>query len=273
MKDTSEKILKKEEFKSTKNDIHLIISSEIVANEALNERDVDNYGDIEELTENIREHGVKNPLHGYRETDANGKMLFNVTHGFRRARAIAALLKEGVEIKVPCLTRKKSDFSKENIIIEHFTLNSGMPLSTLEKANSIKKLLNYNYTVAQISKALSLTESYINNLLLLASAPMAVKNAVQSKKVAASMVMEVLRENKDLDKVSEIIENVITEAKTNGKEKATKKDLVKTGGSKKASKKEDSKKDVMLIIKELSHKYNMSELDRVNLEKAIKRLK
>lgn len=260
----------KETLKSTKNDIHLIISSEIIADETRNTRKV--YNNIEELTESIREHGVQSPLHGYREKDENGNMKFHVTHGFRRSRAIKALLEEGIEIKVPCLTKKKSECTNEQVIIEHFTLNSGEPLSAIEKAMAIKKLVDYGYSIAQLSKVLSMTEAHVNNLLLLASAPMSIKNSIENNEISASMALEILRENKDHDKAKEIVVKAVSEAKANGKEKATKKDVVRSGGSKKASKKEENKKEVMELIRDISHKYNVSEEDRSKLERAIAKL-
>lgn len=260
------------ELKSTKNDIHLIIASEIIADEKLNERGKDNYGDIDELVESIREHGVQNPLHGYREKAEDGRMMFHVTHGFRRSRAIAKLLAEGIEIKVPCLTKKRSECSEEQIIIDHFTLNSGMPLSTLEKANSVKKLVAYGYEVAQLAKKLSMTETYINSLLLLSNAPIAVQKAVSSGKIAASMAIGILRENKDVNKAAEIVQKAITEANSHGKEKATTKDLIKSGGSKKAAKKTNKKDSLLKLVKSLATHYNMSADDVNKLETAIKGL-
>lgn len=259
--------VKKEELKSSKNDILYIISSELVADESLNEREKDNYGDIDELVESIREHGVKSPLHGYNE-----KGLFHVTHGFRRSRAVAKLLAEGIEIKVPCIAKRKSEYSKENIIIDHFTLNTGMPLSTLEKANAVKKLIVYGYEPAQLSKLLSMTETYINSLLLLSNAPISVKKAINSGKIAASMAIGILRENKDMDKAAEVINKAITEANSHGKEKATKKDLINSGGSKKAAKKTNKKDSLLKLVKSLATHYNMSADDLNKLETAVKGL-
>lgn len=257
------------ELKSSKNDIYYIVSSEIVADESQNLRAKDNYGDINELVESIREHGVLVPLKGYREKDENGKLLFYVTHGLRRSRAIKILLDQGIEIKVPCIAKKRSECSPEQIVIEHFTMNTGMPLSVLEKANGIKKLASYNYSVSEIAKVLTMSENHVQNLILLASSPKAIRDAIEKGEIASSMALEIFKENKDHEKASEIVFKAIEEAKASGKTKATKKHVEKTGGLKKVTTKKEKKEKLLKVLNNILFRYDVDEKDKARIEKLI----
>lgn len=140
--------------------------------------------------ESIRESGIKVPLMVRKIKDS-----FVLVQGHRRHAAVTRLISEGVEItSIPCFL-EPSGTSEVDRVIDLFLSNSGKPLSPLEQANGIKRLLDYGWTNEAIAKRLGWSVSTVLNRIMLLEAPEAVKRMVAEGEVSASRAIAAIREN------------------------------------------------------------------------------
>lgn len=102
---------------------------------------------FEELKNSIKEEGLKLPI-GVQLNKTTGK--YKVVHGFRRTKAIRDLVNEGVEIKTVLVQNVSG--TEEQILIDHITKNSGLPLTSLELSKIFSKLKKYGYSIEEIAK-------------------------------------------------------------------------------------------------------------------------
>lgn len=160
----------------------------LVADESENLRQV--YDDIEELADSILENGVQVPLKGYKEGDK-----FVVVHGYRRHRALKLLHDQGIEVLAPFMLYQRGT-SKEQMLLDMFTTNEGKPLSSVEQAEGIKRLLNYGYSEKEISIKLAKSSAWVSRVNLLNTAPKKVINLINQKKIAAAEVINMISANR-----------------------------------------------------------------------------
>lgn len=176
-----------------KKDLHLIDPRSIIVDFSTNPRVY--YGTPEEqkkLKESIRVNGVKDPL-----LITNTKEGPVLNHGFCRMKAVLELLAEGVDIAyVPCIPTARG-YNEEQALLDHVTLNSGRPLTPMEKAGLYKKLINLQWTQKQIAEATGETQGAISNILKLADLPMRIQNYINEGLVSGSLVMHMLKHHKN----------------------------------------------------------------------------
>lgn len=177
------------------------------------------YGDIDELMYSIIENGVQIPLKGYKEGD-----FFVIVNGHRRFKAIQNAIELGYDIaRVPFLSEKKK--SIEERIFDIIITNDGKQLTSLELGETYKKLMNYNFTIAEIAKKTGKTYKHIADCISVAECSKEVKTMIQEGDVSSTLVAEVISKVKDVDKVTEIIKNASDQNKITGKKKVTKRDI------------------------------------------------
>ena len=191
------------------------------------------YGDIEELMKSIIENGLKTPLRGHEE---EGK--FILTDGHRRYMAISKAIEKGNPIKkVPFIIEEKG-YSDELRTLDLIICNDGKPLTMLEQSEVIGRLLRFKWNVKDVVQKTGKARGYIENLILLTKAPVAVQNYMKEEKISAHAVIQIINGNKkDESAVIAATEEAIENAKSAGKEKATPKHIDKKGKDEKDNKK------------------------------------
>src|SRR6185312_4323901 len=117
-----------------------------------------------------------------------------LTDGHRRHRAVMELIGEGVEIEtVPAVAEPKTVNEAERVarIID---FGSGEPLTPLEKAEGVRRLLGYGWDRAKIAQRLGVATQTVANYEEMLSLPETVKQAVREDAVSASVARNVVRE-------------------------------------------------------------------------------
>ena len=143
---------------------------------------------LAELTESIRESGIRVPL----LVRLDGEEIILV-QGHRRHAAVLALIKEGVPFKaVPCWSEDKKR-GAEDRTLDLFLSNDGEPLTELEKAEGIKRLLSYGWEAPDIAKRLGKSKSYVAHLIQVGNMPEAAKDMVRDGDTSAATALTTVR--------------------------------------------------------------------------------
>jgi ParB/RepB/Spo0J family partition protein len=175
---------------------------------------------MEILKEQIREEGgVIVPL----EVRQVGDEL-HIVSGHRRHRAVMELLAEGFEIEsVPAIPepRGTNDTEREFRLILH---NQGEPLTALEKAEVIRRLMRRGLTRQDIQKRLGYrSQNSVINFELLLEAPEQLRDAVRDDVIAPSTAVEMVREYGE--KAPYMLPDVKERAAKRGKSRASIRDV------------------------------------------------
>jgi ParB family chromosome partitioning protein len=144
---------------------------------------------LDELKASIAAEGVQVPL----EIRMIAEDLF-VVSGHRRLKVTMELIDEGHEIlTVPAIPEPRA-ISEADRMARLITLNQGEPLTPLEKAEVVRRLLGYGWDRSNIARRLGFkTVQTIANYELLLSAPSEVREAVREGEVSASNAVEMVR--------------------------------------------------------------------------------
>lgn len=167
--------------------------------QGLNERT--DYGDIETLKDQIKEHGVIDDLivriH-------EGKL--GLVEGYRRMRCVRELIAEkawkhgGVPVKA-----EPKDHTEVDRLIRQIVGNEGKPYNILEEGRVFERLLSLDipdpktkklrkFTKTEVGAKTGKSRTHVSNALALASAPPAVLTLVEEKKIAGSLVIDLIHE-------------------------------------------------------------------------------
>lgn len=169
----------------------------------------EDYGDLEELAENILQNGLIDPLKGM-FVEKNGKTIFDLTDGFRRYAAIKILVKRGCEVgKIPCRIKI---MSQEERLLAMFITQDNKKLSDIEVAHNFKRLVNLGVTPQIISDRLVKSITYVKDMLILASAPEKLKAHVKAKRVSSTASIKLIK-TKGADEASDLIEASVNDNK------------------------------------------------------------
>lgn len=174
---------------------------------------------LDELKASIKAEGVQCPL----EIRIQGEDLF-ITSGHRRHKVVMELIAEGVDIEsVPAIAEPKTIDEAERTA-RLITLNSGEPLSSLEKAEVVRRLLAYGWSRGKIATRFGFkTEQSVANYELLLAAPIELKTAVREGEISASNAINITRANPTPTQAKEALTRAREAAKKNGKTKLTNK--------------------------------------------------
>jgi hypothetical protein len=145
--------------------------------------------------------------------------------GYCRRRAFVLARQEGAPIKgILCVANNQKEDERT---LDLLNSNDGLPLTPLEAANVVKRLINFQWTSTEIAKRRGVTVQAINNMLALLDAPAPVVQMVQNGEISATFAIETVRKEGAIfgtEKLKDAVEN----AKEQGKDHATKKHLPKT---------------------------------------------
>lgn len=182
------------------------------------------------LAQSIKANGYDQtkPLAGYIAKEGDTAVIY-VTDGHSRLAAVDQVnadpdLDEKDEIKTLPVVVQPSTATLEDLTVALHTSNSGRPLTPFELGLVVKRLLNAEGAdKAAIAARLSVTPRYLDDVLLLVSAPAKVRSAVLEGSFSSTAAIQELR--RDPKQAAERIETAVKKAKESGKSKATKKDL------------------------------------------------
>lgn len=146
-----------------------------------------------------------------------------VMAGWCRRRAHILAMDEGAPIKgIACFSGGKK--KPEDITLDILTSNSGLPLTAMERAKAIKRLLSFLWTPADIAKKTGWSISTVSNLIALHDAPDSIIDMVNSGQVSATLATELVK-SKGAEEAEKMLKSATNTAEKAGKQKATKKDL------------------------------------------------
>jgi len=150
----------------------------------------EDYGDIDELARSITENGIKTPL----EVRLDGDKLI-IVDGHRRYQAIyIAINKYKAEIPhIPCINEPKGT-NEEDRTANLLTLNSGKPLTPIEQAKVIKRLIDFGWKQTDIAKKIARTQTYVGQLLSLNGSSHELREAVKKGLMAPTAAMELAKQ-------------------------------------------------------------------------------
>jgi len=141
--------------------------------------------------------------------------------GYCRRRAFLLAKQEGAPIKG--ISAVANTQSEEERTLDLLASNDGLPLTSIEKAQVVKRLLSFQWTPAEIAKRRGVTVSAIQNLVALIDAPSEIREMVKNGEVSATQAVKTIREKGET--AVEIVSDAVTRAKSAGKKKATQKDF------------------------------------------------
>lgn len=178
--------------------------------EGLNGRE--DYGDIEELKGEIRTVGkILNNSIGFRKDG-----VIHIINGHRRNRAAIELLTSGEmpELRQPITVLKGIPTELEMIQIMLLS-NRGKNFTPLEDANTMLRMATLGSTPKQIADAYFKTEAHVCNSLALAKLPARLKQRIQSNDISSTLVLNIVRGNKEMtvEEIADKVETVLAKYK------------------------------------------------------------
>lgn len=201
-------------------DLLLIPLENISEEEGYNVRE--DYGDLDELAESLAKNGQKEPLTVRMSGDGKTAVLVN---GHRRIRALPlANTKFGASFKAAWCIPEEKGANEESRIFDLFTRNSGKPLTPMEQAIAIKRLVDFNWKIKDIAAKIGKKVKYVNNILDLCAASKELRDAVQSGVISttAAVMLAKAPESKQSSVINKI-KALQTESKEKGQDKDQKK--------------------------------------------------
>ncbi len=158
---------------------------------------------IKHLVASIRIHGVIEPLTVRLE---EGRVF--LVNGHNRLRAVKELISEGMDFSagVPCISDSRT-LTPEARKLRILLRNDGLPHSPLEKAMIFRDILATGMTVEEIAREVGYTTKQVHNLVTLAEAPEAVKEAVQEGAISATEAIKTVK--KHGEQAPEVIQQAV----------------------------------------------------------------
>ncbi|HEP8970273.1 TPA: hypothetical protein VDU83_002611 [Pseudomonas aeruginosa] len=178
---------------------------------------------IRGLAESMKKDGFKiaKPLEVVVLEDT-GQMRLTVTDGHCRLAALKIALAEGADIKdIPLVTLPSKGTTLADLVVGLVTSNGGKNLTPFETSLVCSRLVKFGWSEGEIAQRLNFSESYVNTLLALASAPMSIVTMVQNGEVSASFAVETLRKHRG--EAINVLQDGLAAAKAAGGNKVTKK--------------------------------------------------
>ena len=195
--------------------------------------------ELSDLAASIKEKGVLQPI--LLRTVQGRPYLYEIVAGERRYRAskMAGLS------EIPALVKTIDDNNAMEIaLIENVQREN---LNPIEEANAYKNLMECcDYEMADVSRLIGKSDSYIRNMLRLTSLPDSVKNLVEQGELSASHARTITVAENPEDLAHKIIANKLSVADTER--------LVKNGPRASSAKKHVSKTIDVATVRDIENK-------------------
>lgn len=150
--------------------------SQVIANHATNLRKDYGNEDFASLKESIRQHGVLQPMHVYKNDDK-----YHLFDGFRRHKALYELLEEGIikDEKIIFVVNEIDDEATR--ILKTLLSNERKNFTAIEESLMIGELVELTgKTQAQVAAMLGKTPAYVSKAISISKAEEAVVSAAKS---------------------------------------------------------------------------------------------
>jgi hypothetical protein len=171
------------------------------------------------LADSIKNEGVREPLTCYLEDDT----LF-VTNGHCRLKATLLAISEGAEILSVPMKLEDRYSNEPDRVLSMITRNTGKPLTALETAEVIKRLMKFGWAADMIVAKTGYSISQIKNFLELSAAPDEILAMVNNGEVSATLATKIVKEKGAAEAV-EVLKGAVETSKQAGKKKATQRDI------------------------------------------------
>lgn len=158
------------------------------------------------------------PLAGFIEKQGD-RNLIRLTDGHSRLEAALLAITEGAAIEKLPFVAHPAGTSMEDLTASLATDNSGKPLKPLALARVCKRLMGYGLEKPEVSRRLSITRTYVDNLMQLLAAPKTVRDMVASGEVSATMAIQTIKS--EGVNAAEKLQAASASAKAAGKSKVT----------------------------------------------------
>jgi ParB-like chromosome segregation protein Spo0J len=156
-------------------------------------------GRVRWIADSIKVNGYyKNkPLSGFVAREGDDNVIY-VTGGHRRHEAVLLAISEGVEVPaVPVIVSPKGT-SMEDLTVALVVGNDGEPLSLYEAAVVCKRLAAFGWSSQEIARRLGYASTqYVDGLLALAGAPLAIRKMVMESVISATTAIEAIKKHGD----------------------------------------------------------------------------
>lgn len=137
------------------------------------------------------------PLTGFVAREGDADVVY-VTGGHTRQEAVLLAISEGCPVPSVPLILKPRGTSMEDLTVDLVVGNEGAPLTTYESAIVCKRLIGFGLDEKEIARRLGYSSTqHVENLLLLAGAPLAVRKLVIEEVVSASTAIATLKKHGD----------------------------------------------------------------------------
>ena len=114
----------------------------------------------------------------------------------------------------------QSKLNAHELVVDLLTSNEGLPLTLLQKAKVVKRLVDFDWSVSDIAKKIGVTQKVVSDLLTLLEAPPEIKTLVEENKISATLAVETLKEDPN---AVQTLTTAVENAEKQGKKRATKK--------------------------------------------------
>lgn len=180
----------------TRSDLFNVPVDSIAVDEGFNVRidTPDSLEDDEALCQSILDNGFyrHRPLTIRQSPTQDGKAV--LVDGHRRFKAVLEAISRGAEIKtLPCMAEGQGVSDADRILML-FTSNSGRPLTAMEQATVIKRLLSYGWSEVEIASKIGRTRQTVTNLLDIAAAPHDVVESIKCGEIKATEAVKLIRD-------------------------------------------------------------------------------
>lgn len=137
------------------------------------------------------------PLTGFVALE-DGEEVIYVTGGHRRHEGVFLAISEGADVPTVPVVIKPRGTSMEDLTVDLVVGNEGDPLTTYEQAVVCKRLAGFGWDSKEIARRLGYsTAQYVDGLLSLASAPLAVRRMVIEAVISATTAIDAIKKHGD----------------------------------------------------------------------------
>ena len=184
---------------------------------------------VEELASDMLAHGfmATKPLTVFtvkEDRDDDGKNVQQdaifVADGHTRLAAIQAANAQGAKIESVPVIFLPSGTTPEMVTSDLIRNNSGEPLSPWEQSVVVARMAGFGKSEEEIAASINRTKRYVQDLLILATAPPPIRNAVLKGEIAAAVAVREIRAS-GADKAAKKVAAAVDTAKASGKGKVT----------------------------------------------------
>ena len=205
----------------------------IMTDESFNVRQ--HLGNMEVLSEDILENGVRVPLEIQRRDPIDEIECYNLVDGHRRLKAVymagALAINRGMEepdhLKLVPVQFERPDTKPVDRMVSMFVRNTGKPLEPLEEQALFQRMVDMHYKPKEIAKKIGRSLQFVEGRLQLGKASDEVRRAVKDKKITVGAAQAISKKSKtEQDKAVKAIRD------TTGSKKAKARDVKAAAGIK-----------------------------------------